>query len=137
MTNQMLQLGAYQFSIDSAAYQSLTRTTEYRWGRQARIGTNDALQFTGLGPETIELEGVIYPEYKGGLGQLDKMRLQASIGIPLLLVSGVGKIMGLWVVEGVTEGQRVFRTKGVPARQEFTMRIARYDGGLRSLLRFF
>ena len=136
MAEVMMQLGIFQFSIDDATYQRLTRSTEYRWARQARIGTNDALQFTGYGPETIELEGVIYPHFRGGLKQVDKMRTQASIGIPLPLVSGIGKVLGLWVVEAISEGQEVFAAQGIPHRQDFTMRMARYDGGLRSLLRF-
>ena len=136
MAEVMMQLGIFQFSIDDATYQRLTRSTEYRWARQARIGTNDALQFTGYGPETIELEGVNYPHFRGGLKQVDKMRTQASIGIPLPLVSGIGKVLGLWVVEAISEGQEVFAAQGIPHRQDFTMRMARYDGGLRSLLRF-
>ena len=136
MAEIMMQLGFFQFSIDDATYQRLSRSTEYRWARQSRIGSNDALQFTGYGPETIEMEGVIYPHFKGGLKQVDRMRTQAGIGIPLPLVSGQGRILGLWVVEGITEGQEVFARQGVPQRQEFTMRMSRYDGGLRSLLRF-
>ncbi|PID95846.1 MAG: phage tail protein [Alphaproteobacteria bacterium] len=136
MAEVMMQLGFFQFSIDDATYQRLSRSTEYRWARQARIGINDALQFTGYGPETIELEGVIYPHFRGGLKQVDKMRTQASIGVPLPLVSGIGKVLGLWVVEAISEGQEVFAAQGIPHRQDFTMRIARYDGGLRSLLRF-
>lgn len=137
MAEVMMQLGFFQFSLDNAAYQRLSRSAEYRWARQARIGTNDALQFTGLGPETVELEGVIYPHFRGGLKQIDKMRTQASLGLPLPLVSGIGRVLGLWVVEGVAEGQEVFASQGIPHRQEFTMRMARYDGGVRSLLRFF
>ncbi len=137
MAEVMMQLGVFQFSIDDATYQRLSRSTEYRWARQARIGTNDALQFTGYGPETIEIEGVIYPHFRGGLKQVDRMRIQASLGAPLPLVSGIGKVLGFWVVEGITEGQQVFTARGVPHRQDFTMRIARYDGGLRTLLRFF
>jgi phage protein U len=94
------------------------------------------LRIRGYGPETIELEGVVYPHFRGGLKQVDRMRTQASIGIPLPLVSGAGRVLGLWVVEAISEGQKVFAKRGIPLRQDFTMRIARYDGGLRSILRF-
>lgn len=134
MAGVMLQLGRYQFQLDTAAYQSLTRSSEYRWARQPRIGSNDALQFTGYGPDTIELEGVIYPHFRGGLGQLDKLRRQAGLGFPLPLVSGLGKFMGVWVVESVGEGQRVFAPGGIPHRQDFNMRLGRYDGGFLSIL---
>jgi len=136
MAEVMLQLGFLQFSLDDAVYQRLNRSTEYRWARQPRIGSNDALQFTGYGPESIVIEGVIYPHFRGGLKQIDRMRTQASIGIPLPLVTGSGRVLGLWVVEAITEGQQVFAKRGIPRRQDFTMRMARYDGGLRSILRF-
>lgn len=136
MATVMMQLGVFQFSIDTAAYQRLSRSSEYRWARQARIGANDALQFTGYGPETIEVEGAIYPDFRGGLGQIDRLRRQADVGIPLPLVSGLGQVLGLWVIEGITEGQEVFAANGVPRRQDFTMRVSRYDGGIKSLLRF-
>jgi hypothetical protein len=132
----MLQLGSYQFSIDNAAYQTLQRSTEYRWAAQERIGAADALQFTGFGSDTITLQGVIYPHFRGGLGQVDKMRLTASLGFPLPLVAGTGRVLGVWVIEGVREGQRTFATQGAPLRQDFTISIRRYDGGLRSLLPF-
>lgn len=132
----MLQLGAYQFSVSTAAYQELSRGAEYRWAEQQRVGTNDALQFTGAPAESLELRGVIYPHYKGGLDQLTLMRAQASLGVPLPMISMGGRIMGLWVVEAVREGQRIFEKGGSPLRQEFDMRLKRYDGGLRSLLPF-
>jgi len=134
MADVMLQLGRFQFALDSAAYQRLTRTSEYRWARQARIGTNDALQFTGYGPDTIEIEGVIHPHFMGGLGQVSKLRRQAALGVPLPLVSGLGKFMGVWVVEAITEGQQVFAPGGIPHRQDFSMRLGRYDGGFLSIL---
>ncbi|MFY0309621.1 phage tail protein [Leisingera sp. D0M16] len=132
----MLQLGSYQFSIDNAAYQNLQRSTEYRWAAQERIGAADCLQFTGFGSDSITLQGVIYPHFRGGLGQVDKMRRTASLGFPLPLVAGTGQVLGVWVVEGVSEGQRTFAAQGAPLRQDFTISIRRYDGGLRSLLPF-
>jgi len=134
MAEVMMQLGFFRFSVGTAAYQELSRVTEYRWAAQPRIGKADALQFTGLGPERIDLSGAIYPHYRGGLAQLDKMRTQALLGLPLILVSGVGRILGLWVIEAVTEGQRAFAKSGAPLRQEFEIRLRRYDGGLRALL---
>jgi phage tail protein len=132
----MMQLGFYQFSISSAAYQELSRGSEYRWAAQERVGASDALQFTGLPAETLELRGVIYPHYKGGLDQITRMRAQASLGVPLPLVSRGGRVLGFWVVEAVREGQRIFERGGAPLRQEFDLKLRRYDGGLRSLLPF-
>ncbi|UXU73717.1 MULTISPECIES: phage tail protein [unclassified Paracoccus (in: a-proteobacteria)] len=132
----MMRLGLYKFGLDTAAYQELNRVAAYRWARQERMGTNDALQFTGIGPETIDLRGVIFPEFRGGLRQIGKMRQQASLGMPLPLIDGLGKVWGLWVIEQIGERQSVFMARGAPKRIEFDLRLSRYDGGLRALLPF-
>ncbi len=132
----MMRLGTYKFSISTAAYQEFARTTQYRWARQERIGTNDALQFTGFGPETIDLRGVVFGAFAGGVRQPDALRLMASVGSPLPLISGTGRILGLWCVERIAETQSVFVAQGAPLRQAFDMSMTRYDGGLRALLPF-
>lgn len=130
MADVMLMLGAYQFGVSTAAYQQLQRSTEYRWTAQARIGANDALQFTGYGADEINVAGVIYPHYRGGLGQVAALRAQADLALPLPLISGTGAVLGLWVVVGVTEGQRTFDRGGAPRAQEFSVRLRRYDQSL-------
>ena len=99
MARIMMRWGVYKFSLNTAAYQELERSGSYRWARQERIGTNDALQFTGLGPETVDLRGVVFPLFRGGLDQVSRMRTQASIGQPLPLIDGLGNVWGLWVVD--------------------------------------
>lgn len=130
MAEVMMQYGFFQFALETAAYQTLIRTAEYRWSRIPRIGTSDQLQFTGYGAETVELEGAVYPHFKGGLGQIEKLRDQAAFGVPLPLVSGLGKVLGLWVAESIGEAQTIFAAGGVPHRMDFSMRLSRYDGGL-------
>lgn len=129
MARVMMRLGVYKFSLDTAAYQELQRSASYRWARQERIGTNDALQFTGIGPETVDLRGVVFPLFRGGLDQVSRMRLQASLGLPLPMIDGLGKVWGLWAVEQINERQSVFMAGGAPNRIEFDLRLARYDGG--------
>ncbi|SOZ37706.1 phage tail protein [Cupriavidus neocaledonicus] len=123
----MMQLGSFQFGITTAAYQELSRSTEYRWPSQERYGQREALQFTGPGADTMTLRGVIYPEWRGGRGQVERMRAAAAAGQPQMLVSGQGAIMGRWVVERIEEGQTIFAAGGVPRRQEFTMNLRRFD----------
>lgn len=136
MARIMMRLGLFKFSLGTAAYQELNRSAQYTWARQSRIGTNDALQFTGIGPETVDLRGAIFPLFKGGEGQVAKLRLQASIGIPLPLIDGRGRVWGLWCVEQVGERQSVFLDTGAAKKIEFDLRLTRYDGGLRALLPF-
>ena len=135
MTDIMMILGTYIFSIDTAAYQQFTRTTEYRWTAQERVNNIDAFQFTGdrSGSDSITLTGAIYPHYKGGTGQLTVMRGIAGKGKPLILIDGRGFVHGLWIIEKIEEVIEVFFGKGVPRKQKFTMQIRKY-GGLKSIL---
>lgn len=126
----MLRIGSFSFNVNTAAYQSLKRSTEYKWSAQERFGQLDALQFTGPGQDSITLDGVILPAYRGGTGQIENLRRLAALGMPQLLMSGLGDIMGLWVIEAVEEGQGVFAALGIPRRQEFTLRIRKYSDGI-------
>lgn len=122
----MMQLGDFQFGINTAAFQTLKRSTEYRWPTQERFGMGPVSQFVGLGNETVSLPGVIYTEWRGGLGQIAGMRAAAEQGEPLLMVDGRGNMMGRWVIERVEEEQAIFADAGVPRRQDFTLQLHRY-----------
>ncbi len=74
MPEMMMQLGTFQFSLDRAAYQELRRNVEYRWAQMQRINHRPSLQFVGVGLESIDLRGTIYPHFRGGLGQIDALR---------------------------------------------------------------
>lgn len=126
MSETMMALGGYRFSLSSAAYQELRRSNAYRWQAQERLQRPPAQQFVGLGSETLDLKGTIYPHYQGGMKQLDLMRVQAGRGEPLLLFDGLGFIWGQWVILQVDETQAVMLTNGQPRKLEFQLRLARY-----------
>ncbi|MFW5499579.1 MULTISPECIES: phage tail protein [unclassified Maridesulfovibrio] len=122
----MMKLGAYKFSMITAAYDNLVRTTSYRWAKQERISREPALQFVGPGDDTLELSGVIFPQFLGGLEQLNNMRAEAGKGKPLMLVDGRGKVWGKYVIEEVREEQTAHFKGGAPKKQQFSLRIAKY-----------
>lgn len=122
----MMSLGNFQFGIATAAYQELTRCTEYKWVTQDRFQSEPALQFIGWGGETMSLPGVIYPEYRGGLGQIDAMRALADLADPLLMIDGTGKVIGDWVIERIEEKQQTFAAFGVPRKIEFTISLRKF-----------
>jgi phage protein U len=130
--NMMMILGIYRFAINSAAYQTLKRQSEYRWQEINRMGANPALQFTGFGVETIDLEGVIYPHFKGGLRQVTLMRAEAGVGKPLMLISGNGNAFGRWCIVKISENQSVFMKDGAPLKIEFSISLKRYGEDTKS-----
>lgn len=124
--NMMMILGVYRFAIKNSAYQTLKRQSEYKWQEINRIGSNPTLQFTGFGVETIDLEGVIYPHFNGGLRQITLMRAQAGLGKPLFLISGNGFAFGRWCIAKISENQSNFLKDGSPRKIEFSITLKRY-----------
>ena len=134
-SDTMMALGVYRFALSTAAYQEFAHRAEYRWARQDVLGAPSTYQYLGPGEQTITLRGVIYPQYKGGLNQISLMRAQASLGIPLYLTDGTGRVWGQWCIKEVEETRRVFEADGTPRRVEFRIVLVRYDEGLLSRLR--
>lgn len=126
MSETLMALGDYRFSVNSASYNELRRSTEYRWQSQARLQRLPAQQYLGPGVDTLDVSGVIYPHYRGGIKQLNAMRMQAGRGAPLLLVDGLGFVWGQWVIRQVEEQRSVHLINGQPRKLEFTLRLARY-----------
>lgn len=128
MSDVMMQLGSFQFSLPTATYQDLSRTTTYKWAAQAQLGGRDALQFTGRN-DKIEVSGVVFPEWRGGTGQLDRMRAEADKKEPLIMVDGRGNVLGLWVILTVSEQQGPFADAGAPLKQQFRLSLQKVSDG--------
>lgn len=130
MASIMAMWGRFAFGINNAAFQEISRSNEWKWPSQERFGQSPLLQFTGKGDETITLPGVIYPEWRGGVGQIDAMRAIAEEGEPQVLIDGRGNILGLYVATNISETQSTFGTFGIPRKQEFTLSLKRFPDPL-------
>lgn len=126
----MMALGSFRFGVNRANYQTFTRSAAWRWEEQPRLGRSPALQYLGPGAEEITLEGVIYPHFKGGLRQVELMRLVASAGQPLILVDGMGWVWDRWVITAVEERKSLFMADGAPRKIEFTTSLKAYGSDL-------
>lgn len=122
----MMILGVYRFCIANAAYQNFKRATEYDWREQKRLGMEPASQYVGAGADTIDLDGAIYPQFRGGLRQVSLMRAEAGFGKPLFLISGNGNAFGRWYIVSIIENQTCFLKDGTPRKIEFSLSLKRY-----------
>lgn len=122
----MMALGDFRFGLNTAAYEELERRTNWRWPEVERIGALPALQFTGPGQDTVNLSGVIFPQFRGGLGQMDTMRAEANKGLPLNMVDGTGRVWGLWCIIDIGETRRVLFSDGTPRQIEFFISLSNY-----------
>lgn len=125
----MMVLGDFQFSLNSIVFQEWQRTTGWKWPAQERFGQLDALQFTGLENDTLQLPGVLYPNWRGDIGSLDDLRQMADAGVPYLLVDSMGYVQGRWVLEKLDEKQAAHDASGTPRKVEFTLALKKFDDG--------
>jgi len=123
----------YYFNLDTAAFDELRRSTEFRWASQERLGRRPAQQAVGMGEEKITLKGVIFPGFKGGIKQLDTLRSLGAQLKPLTLTTGYGDVLGTWCLKSVEEEQSALLQGGIPRKQAFTLEFARYGDDLQNV----
>lgn len=123
----------YYFNLDTAAFDELRRSTEFRWASQERLGRRPAQQAVGMGEEKITLKGAIFPGFKGGIKQLDTLRSLGGQLKPLTLTTGYGDVLGTWCLKSVEEEQSALLQGGIPRKQAFTLEFARYGDDLQNV----
>ncbi|WP_238705027.1 phage tail protein [Parasedimentitalea marina] len=126
----MMALGAFRFGMSNGGHQQLSRSAAFRWRKVNRIGRAPALQYGGPDAQEITLEGVIYPHFKGGLRQVDLMRLQATTGLPFMMVDGLGWVWQRWVIVRVEERKSYLMRDGAPRKIEFSLTLRSYGTDL-------
>ncbi|WP_311968574.1 phage tail protein [Pseudomonas baltica] len=130
----MMALGMFIFTLETLVYQELQRQTEWRHGSTSRIGTNPARQFLGRGEDSITLPGVVLPGLAGTPLSLDALRSMADTGKAWPLIEGTGRVLGIWIIESISETRTLFFRDGAARRVEFTVSLKRIDDGRVDLL---
>lgn len=120
----MMIFGMFVFSIPTATYQSLQRSTSWRHASNSRVGQAPAYQYLGPGEDTITLDGSIVPEFGSQLS-LTALRLMGNTGKSFPLIAGNGKIYGLWKLDSVDETQTYFFKNGKPRKVEFSLKLSK------------
>lgn len=118
----MMIFGEFIFSIPTATYQQLQRKTSWRYGKNDRFGDMPAYQFLGRGEDSITLEGSIVPEFGSQLS-LTALRAMGDIGKSFPLISGSGKVFGLYKLDDMNETQTYFFKDGQPSKVDFTLTL--------------
>ncbi|PYB93566.1 phage tail protein [Pseudomonas fulva] len=130
----MLALGMFVFSLHTLAYQEMQRQTDWRHAANNRIGAQPARQFLGRGEDAITLPGLLLPELAGSALGLDALRQMADTGKAWPLVEGTGRLLGLWVIDSLSDNRTVFFRDGAARRIDFSLSLKRIDDGRIDLL---
>lgn len=120
----MMIFGMFVFSIPTATYQSLQRSTNWRHASNSRIGVAPAYQYCGPGEDTITLDGSIVPEF-GMPMSITALRLMGNTGKSFPLIAGNGKIYGMWKLDSIDETQTYFFKNGKARKVEFSLKLSK------------
>lgn len=119
-------LTTFPFSINTAAWDRLSRIASRRWEAQSVIGARPLLQDTGTGLEQMRVDGTQYPHWRGGLVPLSILRDHVNHSGPAQLIDGRGNVMGFWVLMALDVRGDTPTQDGVTLRQRFTLDLAYY-----------
>ncbi|WP_151710574.1 phage tail protein [Acinetobacter brisouii] len=118
----MMIFGVFPFSISTAVYQQLQRSTNWRHPSNSRVGNMPAYQFIGRGEDTISLDGSIVPEF-GAPMSLTALRVMGDTGKAFPLIGGTGKVYGLYILTDIQETQTIFFKDGKPRKIDFNLKL--------------
>ena len=118
-----MDMGGYQFGLETAAYNEVRRQWQWRWAQQDVLNGRPYQQYIGPGHVELSLNGYVTPHFKGGLGQVDEMRAEADRGEPLQVVDSLGNVWGDFVITQISETRRDIGPAGLPMRIEFRLQL--------------
>lgn len=123
----MMCLGMFVFGLQTIAYQTLQRRTEWRHAKNSRVGARPAMQYLGPGDDTITLSGWVAPEFTGSAASVALVRRMAATGAAYLLLAGTGDVLGAFKVTSIEETQTLFYADGSARRIEFSITLECVD----------
>lgn len=126
----MMMLGNFEFSIDTATYNQLTREARWRWSEQERIGKQDLLQYTGKSARSVKMDGEAHSQFRNGVASIDTLYDLADKAEPQQLVSSAGDVLGWWVITDFTDTTPAFLPGGAPRKKTYSITIKHYADDL-------
>lgn len=122
---QLMTFGMFIFGMDSAAYQSLRRSREWRHATSERHGARDAAQYIGPGADAIELAGLLVPELGARYSSLRTLAAMADTGDNYPLMDGTGRILGHYRIVRMDEDHLTVMAGGIPRHVDFAIQLQR------------
>jgi len=122
-----MTLGMFVFSIDTALYDRLNRSREWRHATAERFGARAASQYVGPGGDNISISGLIVPEIAGRYSALDTLADMAATGDSYPLINGPGRILGHYRIVRLDEDHAFIMAGGLPRNVAFKIELERSD----------
>lgn len=122
-------LGDFAFELLSLTFQDIDRSTTYRWAKSARVGRQPAMQAVGLDLDVINIRGVFYPSYRGGMGLVSPIRRIVTDGEPVNFTctwERIAENLGRWTASDLSESRVILYNDAVPGKVNFSLKLTQY-----------
>lgn len=133
VSRELMTLGMFVFSIDTALYEALTRSREWRHATAERFGARAAAQYVGPGADNIGISGRIVPEIAGRYSAIETLADMAAAGETYPLMDGQGRILGHYRIVRIDEDHVAIMAGGLPRQVAFRIELERGDDESDSL----
>jgi uncharacterized protein len=136
----ILTWGDFIFKSTTIPITSIQKDESVKWSSFDRAKNSSARMWQSDGNNTINVEGVIFPEYSPAEGiqgnlsgptgrfQLDTLRSMQLTKIPYLLIDGTGVIFGKYILTKISQTQDKFLHNGIPRKQSYNLTFEKYSG---------
>ena len=125
----VLNLGGFKFEWKQTS--EISVETEFGITSQERIANFEALLSAKLGSQSINLNGQTLPFAQDGQSALKPLYALAELRQSLPLVTGLGKYLGKFAIEKISENRSVFAPNGAFFTQTFSLTLRRdYDADI-------
>lgn len=122
----VLNLGGFKFEWKQTS--EIAVETDFGIASQERIANFEALLSAKLGSQTVSLNGQTFPFAQDGQEALKPLYALAELRQSLPLVTGLGKYLGKFAIEKISENRSVFAPNGAFFTQTFSLTLRRdYD----------
>lgn len=124
-----MALGGFAFRGLGFSFEGQSIDAETPWAELEVVARPDALQWTGPKSKSFAIRGAIFEESFGGQSSLDGIQAAAEAGVPLMLVTGAGRVHGLHVVFSVHQDRDHIRADGMARMNSYEISLRRYTPG--------
>lgn len=129
----ILAIGPHIFASLPLSLQKITEKTKVNWPAAARFGIGPARQFTGLGEDEFEIEGLYFDQEWGGHAEYLALKVTQRAGEPVELLGaatgGFGaSVFGTVVILEVGATHEHIDFSGIGRKVAFTVKLAPFGG---------
>ena len=119
-------LWRFLFSPSDGAFESLSREVTTTRASLEVMGTSNLKQWMGAHDDITTIAGTVWPEIQlPGMMKLEDIASFARTGMALPLMSGFGRIRGLFGIETVRIGEGEIELRGFPGEITFEIELVK------------